>query len=564
MALGALTKLAKIVPELFGLFAEGVTNGAALLVRGVLAVDTIADLQSVPRRSDLRVTVKGYTATNRYGGGEFYWNAASLATHNGGTVIAVTGVATGRWLRSGSDSAIMVDWFGAEPGNVTSQRTAIEAADAVALATGAILCFRGHVPYYADELFIKSRVVLGNHTVLMKSATTNQGFFNWGNKPTGIVDGFVDGFNIDANGKDNVVNFRVYGNHTRSRVRNLILKDCDFYAFAIGGLTGQGDKDDVIDGLDLDGIYIASERGNVSLGTTYSFGLEIFPGVIAKNFRMRNINTYGKILNKVHSVDGLDIDHVNFKASASFNPLSSGYCEINNCKNVVIGPNAVFDSGNNGTYYALLIGGTRVVGGQDVTNFTMSGKIIGQLAIEKVVDVQMTSEFKCSHQTQIYNVCGRIGFNGGRLLSLNTPSGGTGSIEKIELTGVTMDGPVRFEFDTIPIAELIVTGGTFTLTSSQIRLNAVTYALFNGSTILLRGTSPLTYALSAKNTNVTLQGVMMDGGGTWNRSIYAIDATGSIRMIKCVLDRMVSSTILASGSSPLVLSLDNAVNGVAV
>lgn len=65
--------------------------GAAMVARGVVAVDSIADLLALPegqRKEGLRYLVKGYHAGSNVGGGEFYWNAdRSKADHDGGSVI---------------------------------------------------------------------------------------------------------------------------------------------------------------------------------------------------------------------------------------------------------------------------------------------------------------------------------------------------------------------------------------------------------------------------------------------------------------------------------------------
>lgn len=67
-------------------------QGSTLLGRGVVAVDSIADLLSLAdRRSDLRYMVRGYHSGSSIGGGEFYWDAErSKSQHNGGTVISPT------------------------------------------------------------------------------------------------------------------------------------------------------------------------------------------------------------------------------------------------------------------------------------------------------------------------------------------------------------------------------------------------------------------------------------------------------------------------------------------
>lgn len=80
-------------------------KGAALVARGVVAVDSIADLMALPagqRKEGLRYLVKGYHVGSDVGGGEFYWDSASTEAANGGTVIAASGVPTGRWKRTQS------------------------------------------------------------------------------------------------------------------------------------------------------------------------------------------------------------------------------------------------------------------------------------------------------------------------------------------------------------------------------------------------------------------------------------------------------------------------------
>lgn len=112
-------------------------KGAAMLARGVVAVDSIADLLALPegqRRGDLRYLVKGYHAGSDVGGGEFYWDASKpRSQHNGGTIIDPTAVyptdwddqtqlgtwfdtsnnGTGCWVRQ-FDGAVNVKWFGAK------------------------------------------------------------------------------------------------------------------------------------------------------------------------------------------------------------------------------------------------------------------------------------------------------------------------------------------------------------------------------------------------------------------------------------------------------------------
>lgn len=72
----------------------------ALIEATAKPVDSIAALRLVTADFDGDVRyIKGYTSVNDGGQGVFVWNSASEATENNGTVIAVTGIITGRWLR---------------------------------------------------------------------------------------------------------------------------------------------------------------------------------------------------------------------------------------------------------------------------------------------------------------------------------------------------------------------------------------------------------------------------------------------------------------------------------
>lgn len=68
------------------------------------------------------IIVDGYTTAGDGGGGTFWWNSSSTTADNGGTIIAPTGVSTGRWYRIYS-GALSAKAFGAT-GNGTTDDTA--------------------------------------------------------------------------------------------------------------------------------------------------------------------------------------------------------------------------------------------------------------------------------------------------------------------------------------------------------------------------------------------------------------------------------------------------------
>lgn len=105
-------------------------KGAAMVARGVVAVDSIADLLALPegqRKEGLRYLVKGYHAGTDVGGGEFFWDNTSTEDDNGGTVFAVAGVAIGRWRRVVLDY-ISPEIFGAIGDGVNDDATELQKA----------------------------------------------------------------------------------------------------------------------------------------------------------------------------------------------------------------------------------------------------------------------------------------------------------------------------------------------------------------------------------------------------------------------------------------------------
>lgn len=106
-------------------------------------IDNIARLrlQPVPSGGKGVRAVLGYYAAGDGGGGLFYWDSASTATDNGGTIIrpdAVLAANPGRLLRMYS-GAINIRWFGAVGDGVADDTAEIQAAiNATPAAGGAV------------------------------------------------------------------------------------------------------------------------------------------------------------------------------------------------------------------------------------------------------------------------------------------------------------------------------------------------------------------------------------------------------------------------------------------
>ena len=469
--------------------------------------------------------------------------------------------ATTKVLKRRVLDSVFAEWFGAETGvSAPDQKGPIEAADSLAKSLGKWLSFKAvGGSYYSSELFLKNPRIYFNYSKHYKTQTTTQGFINWGDKPNGIVDGFVgDVGGIYANGKDNVVSFRIYGNHTRPKLRNINVFDSDFYGISIGGLQSRGDKDDVVNGLDIDGVFISSTRGNTVLSTAYSFGLEFFPGTVCKDWKIRNVHTVGKILNKFHSIDGLDIDSVNFEAPVAFNSLSSGHCEINNCNNYNIGPNSKFSSVNN---FTLLVTDRRISGSLVTNKANIAAKIYGNFSIAGVELLNLTSGFFCSGVTQLYRIIGEIRAYGAYIWFLDANPSIAGTVERITLNGCYVRR-MNLRSAAVDISELRVNGGTVVAGPDPIRFLNLPKAIFNGVNIQLEGAAQ-TYAIQSEGASCNLKLVFctMDGNGEWNRPLL-ISNGATLVAIKNDFDNFTSSTYLASGGSGTFVNVNNSMNQV--
>lgn len=102
---------------------------AASYVRQVSDVDTLRLPGSEGRFDNDKVELLGYFSTSPgVGGGELYWDSLSTEIDNGGTVFAVSGVPTGRWVRPLPDKAVFLEWFGIVGDGVTLEDAKVRAA----------------------------------------------------------------------------------------------------------------------------------------------------------------------------------------------------------------------------------------------------------------------------------------------------------------------------------------------------------------------------------------------------------------------------------------------------
>ena len=99
----------------------------------ITKITNIAQLRTRKGTTNALVETLGYYTASDGGENTFQWNNSSVLSDNGGTIIAVTGVATGRWIALNS-SEIRIKQFGAVGSNASSDRDAINRAITFALA----------------------------------------------------------------------------------------------------------------------------------------------------------------------------------------------------------------------------------------------------------------------------------------------------------------------------------------------------------------------------------------------------------------------------------------------
>lgn len=117
-------------------------------------INNITELKTRRGSDKAIVEVLGYYTSGDEGGGKFYWDVTSTETDNGGTILQVSGVTTGRWKRI-VDGAITVKQFGAV--NSGDSTTYIQKAiDYVGSIRGKLIINNGN--YDVSQLVIPGKI----------------------------------------------------------------------------------------------------------------------------------------------------------------------------------------------------------------------------------------------------------------------------------------------------------------------------------------------------------------------------------------------------------------------
>jgi len=102
-------------------------RAAHAAINGIVAPETVAELRTFKPRFDSEVVyLHGYRTAADGAEGWFRWDSTSVLPDNTGTVFAVTGVDTGRWIRI-FRGPVNLKWFGADGDGVNDTSAAVQA-----------------------------------------------------------------------------------------------------------------------------------------------------------------------------------------------------------------------------------------------------------------------------------------------------------------------------------------------------------------------------------------------------------------------------------------------------
>src|SRR5215475_4510284 len=174
----------------------------------ITTVANMAALRGTTGTASQVIYLIGWTNDRDGGEGQFVWDATSTVADDGGTVIQVTGVPTGRWKRNIEANPINVLWFGADNSGSTICTGQLQAAiNAAANLGGAMVLFPPGT-YWVDAALtntINGRVCIqgAGHSNTSVTGSFN-GFIFDSSHTTWVTDhgpcfGTIDGLSITNN-----------------------------------------------------------------------------------------------------------------------------------------------------------------------------------------------------------------------------------------------------------------------------------------------------------------------------------------------------------------------------
>lgn len=191
----------------------------------------------------------GYWVRGDNGGGQFWWDSASTATHDGGLVIAPTGVATGRWRRI-FDGDVNVRWFGAKGDGSTDDTAAFIAAIATGysvfvpegtyITSGVLTMTSGGQMMYGSGCGTGGSIIKASAGWTV--TTTDSSLLVMGNRAstTVVSSQCLRNIRLDCNGVSTLSGLEVYGLRDGSTFENVYVTGNSNAPGIITGMAGGG------------------------------------------------------------------------------------------------------------------------------------------------------------------------------------------------------------------------------------------------------------------------------------------------------------------------------------
>jgi hypothetical protein len=253
----------------------------------ITKITNIAQLRTRKGTTNSLVETLGYYTASDGGNNTYQWNSSSVLSDNGGTIIAVTGVATGRWI---STSLIVnLKQFGAKGDGTTNDTTAVAAA----IATNKNVFIPMGTYIITSNLVLNSNQQVygeGAESVLKAGADGLRDFVGINGK-TNVT---VSNFKIDGGGQTTNVftgykycfGVTVY-NSSNITIENLTIDKC---GIARSGTSATIIDDNLWGGM---GIIVGARYGAVK-------------NVLIRNCRISNIASGGNIVGDGVYIEGFN------------------------------------------------------------------------------------------------------------------------------------------------------------------------------------------------------------------------------------------------------------------
>ncbi len=193
---GVITALPSQAPLALG--PQGVQGIPSPTYDAIGTISAPLTLRGVSGSSSVKTVItSGFYAPNDGGGGLFVWDGTSVLADDGGTIIAPTGVGTGRWIRQ-HEGVFNPKWFGAKGDDINDDQPAFQAMiNAIPVGGGKVHIPRGNYKFVATAA-LATHVIIDRPLVFAGSGIQGTRFF----PKTGCCCFHVESQFVDGGGKD--------------------------------------------------------------------------------------------------------------------------------------------------------------------------------------------------------------------------------------------------------------------------------------------------------------------------------------------------------------------------